>query len=123
MKPAIQQGLVAFRPRARLLKLIGAELISDDVLAITELVKNAHDADATEVVIEFRRTSGPDGEIVVRDDGTGMDLDTLLGLWMQPAGTSKRDPAARVTRHVQGNDDTSDRYTVTRSSTGAPIEG
>ena len=43
-----RSGLVEFRPRARLLKLIGAELISDDVLAVTELVKNAHDADAWE---------------------------------------------------------------------------
>ena len=41
-----KSGSIAFKPRARLLKLIGAELISDDVVAITELVKNAHDADA-----------------------------------------------------------------------------
>jgi len=33
MKRAPRSGLVEFRPRARLLKLIGAELISDDVLA------------------------------------------------------------------------------------------
>ena len=44
MTQGLQTGLVEFRPRARLLKLIGAELISDEVLAITELVKNAHDA-------------------------------------------------------------------------------
>jgi hypothetical protein len=30
-------GVAAFRPRARLLKLIGAELISDEVVAVTEL--------------------------------------------------------------------------------------
>ena len=34
-----RSGLVEFRPRARLLKVIGSELISDDVLAVTELVK------------------------------------------------------------------------------------
>ena len=97
MTQSPQQGLVAFRPRARLLKLIGAELISDDVLAIMELVKNAHDADASEAVISFHSTSRPDGEIVVRDDGSGMDLDTLLGLWMQPASTSKRTSSGRRT--------------------------
>ena len=97
MTQSPQQGLVAFRPRARLLKLIGSELISDDVLAIMELVKNAHDADASEAVISFHGTSRPDGEIVVRDDGSGMDLDTLLGLWMQPASTSKNNSSGRRT--------------------------
>jgi signal transduction histidine kinase len=83
-------GNVAFRPRARLLKLIGEELISDDVVAVAELVKNAHDADALTVTISFRGVTRPDGEIEVRDDGTGMDLDTLLGRWMQPAASTKR---------------------------------
>ena len=41
-----RSGSIAFRPRARLLKLIGEELISDDVVAVSELVKNSHDADA-----------------------------------------------------------------------------
>jgi len=95
--PVPRSGVVAFRPRARLLKLIGSELISDDVLAITELVKNAHDADASTAVVEFRGVSSPDGEIVVRDDGVGMDLDTLLGRWMQPAASSKLHPASRFT--------------------------
>src|SRR6188474_2568322 len=92
-----RSGVVEFRPRARLLKLIGAELITDDVLAVTELVKNAHDADASTVVVEFRRVMTPEGEIVIRDDGLGMNLDSLLGQWMQPAGTSKTGPGGRIT--------------------------
>ena len=43
------RGEIAFAPRARLLKIIGEELISDEVVAMTELVKNAHDADASPV--------------------------------------------------------------------------
>ena len=93
-----RSGVVEFRPRARLLKLIGSELISDDVLAVTELVKNAHDADASTVVVEFKGVTSAAGEIVVRDDGSGMDLDTLLGHWMQPAATSKAKPSSRFTR-------------------------
>ena len=54
-----QSGSVAFRPRARLMKLIGAELISNEVVALVELVKNAHDADATEVTIEFNPAHSP----------------------------------------------------------------
>ena len=92
-----RSGLVEFRPRARLLKVIGSELISDDVLAVTELVKNAHDADASCVVVEFKGVASAAGEIIVRDDGLGMDLDTLLGHWMQPAATSKAGPSSRFT--------------------------
>src|SRR5262249_11772210 len=95
--PAPRSGTIAFKPRARLLKLIGEELISDDVVAVSELVKNAHDADALTVTVAFRGVTGPGGEIEVRDDGCGMDLDTLLGHWMEPAATTKRGSDRRVT--------------------------
>lgn len=93
----MQSGHVAFSPRARLLKLIGAELISDEVVAITELVKNAHDADASGVSIEFSGVTAPGGEILIRDDGIGMDLDTLLMRWMQPASSVKGRDGTRYT--------------------------
>jgi hypothetical protein len=93
----LQSGLVAFSPRARLLKLIGAELISDEIVALAELVKNAHDADASFVSIQFLGVTTGDGEILVRDDGHGMDLDTLLTRWMQPAGSVKGRDGARHT--------------------------
>jgi hypothetical protein len=73
-----RSGTATFRPRARLLKLIGEELISDDVVAVAELVKNAHDADAHTVTISFRGVTTPEGEIEIRDDGVGMDLEALL---------------------------------------------
>ena len=97
MSRKLKSGIAPFRPRARLLKLIGEELISDDVVAVAELVKNAHDADATAVTISFLGVTQPDGEIDVRDDGTGMDLDILLGRWMQPAASGKATAAARIT--------------------------
>jgi signal transduction histidine kinase len=93
-----RSGYIAFRPRARLLKLIGSELISDEVVAVTELVKNAHDADASTALVVFRGASGPDGEIHIIDDGCGMDRETFLGGWMEPAGSTKRDVDGRLTR-------------------------
>lgn len=92
-----KSGTAAFAPRARLLKLIGAELISDEVVALTELVKNAHDADATCVTIQFSGVTDGHGEIFVRDDGHGMDLDTLMSRWMQPAGSAKGRDGRRFT--------------------------
>jgi len=96
-RTSIQSGLAPFLPRARLLRLIGSELISDDVVAITELVKNAHDADASYVSIQFTNVTGEHGEMTIRDDGHGMDLDTLLTRWMQPAGSSKGRAGTRFT--------------------------
>ncbi len=101
-----QSGTAAFAPRARLLKLIGAELISDEVVALTELVKNAHDADATCVTLQFSGVTGGHGESLIRDDGHGMDLDTLMSRWMQPAGSAKGREGRRFTttgRRVLGD--------------------
>jgi signal transduction histidine kinase len=82
-------GTIAFQPRARLLKLIGEELISDEIVAISELVKNSHDADATRVILRFQSVTLDEGRIEVLDDGCGMDVDTLLGRWMEPAASTK----------------------------------
>jgi signal transduction histidine kinase len=84
-----KKGAIAFQPRARLLKLIGEELISDEVVALSELVKNSHDADAATVTVTFRGVTGPGGSLEVRDDGFGMDVSTLLGRWMEPAASTK----------------------------------
>jgi signal transduction histidine kinase len=95
---AAKNGHIAFQPRARLLKLIGEELISDEVVAISELVKNAHDADAHKVTISFHNATGSDGFICINDDGHGMDLDMLLGRWMEPAATTKIGRGRQITR-------------------------
>ena len=42
---------MAFRPRARLVSVLGEHLISDQAVGLVELVKNAYDADATEVEV------------------------------------------------------------------------
>nr|VFK17197.1 MAG: hypothetical protein BECKLFY1418C_GA0070996_102928 [Candidatus Kentron sp. LFY] len=87
----IQNGSAKMRPRARIINLIGNELISDEPVAIVELVKNAYDADATEVEVRFEgRDSTQPERIVVRDDGIGMDLDTVLGAWFEPGTISKQ---------------------------------
>lgn len=87
----VKSGFANLRPRARLIGLIGQELISDEPVAIVELVKNAYDADATWVRVSFQgiNESMPE-RIVVEDDGNGMDLQTVLSAWFEPGTTSKR---------------------------------
>ncbi len=91
--------IIPFQPRARLLRLIGGELVSDEIVAVMELVKNAYDADATYVNVTFTNVmSEGKGEILIEDDGHGMDMATLLGCWMQPGGSTKHGAANRVSR-------------------------
>jgi Histidine kinase-, DNA gyrase B-, and HSP90-like ATPase len=92
-----RSGRLVFQPRARILRLLGEELISDEVIAVSELVKNAHDADATRCVVHFDSVTRPDGQIRVEDDGWGMSLDEFIGGWMQPGASAKRSLSHRHT--------------------------
>lgn len=79
-----------FRPRARIIRTIGDQLISGPEAAVIELVKNAYDADATSVTIKFFPPLEPgSGRITVQDNGHGMTLSDIQDKWMEPATTSK----------------------------------
>lgn len=75
-------------PEGRLINTIGRELIKDVPAAIVELVKNAYDADATEVKIEYLRKN-KSTQIIVTDDGHGMSEETLVNSWLIPATSYK----------------------------------
>ncbi|WKC44096.1 sensor histidine kinase [Pseudomonas veronii] len=80
-----------FRPRARIMKTLGEELISNDTVAIIELVKNAYDADAKDVLIKFDDDlEEGKGFIEVIDNGVGMDINTIRNAWMEPATPTKK---------------------------------
>ena len=74
------------RPRARILQALGSELISSDVVALCEIVKNSYDADASIVLI---RIDVPQDKIEVVDDGSGMSIRTLRSIWLEPGTPSK----------------------------------
>lgn len=79
-----------FRPKARIIRTIGDQLISGPEAAVIELVKNAYDADAHRVVVKFYPplVRGA-GRITVKDDGHGMTLADIQEKWMEPATSSK----------------------------------
>ena len=80
-----------FRPRARLLQLLGDELIGSARLAVFELVKNAYDADANEVIVTLDLDSVPEPKITVIDDSEGMTLDLLRSVWWVPGDDHRRE--------------------------------
>lgn len=80
-----------FRPSARLQKYLGRELIGDPNLAIIEFVKNAYDAGAEMVVVQFELNGPGSGRLVISDDGIGMDEAAFRHHWLRP-GYSEKSP-------------------------------
>ena len=91
-----------FRPRARLLQLLGNELIGSARLAVFELVKNAYDADAQVVRVILTNISSPDVSIIVEDDGDGMTLDIIRDIWLVPGHEHRAQQRADMKRTRRG---------------------
>lgn len=95
------------RPAARLIHTIGSDLIGDSYAALVELVKNSYDADATKVNIVFKYTEIDNEKaliISIKDDGHGMDFDTVINKWLVPATDDKlkRKVSKKGSRTLQG---------------------
>lgn len=93
--------LQPFRPRARVLQLLGDELIGSPRLAVFELVKNAYDADANEVVVRLDLRMGRTPSIVVQDDGEGMTLETIQRVWLVPGDDHREKQRRALKRSVR----------------------
>lgn len=95
----IENGIIKFRPKARLLNLLGHELITDEVIAMIELVKNSYDADANHVNVELTDvTKKSGGKIEIKDNGHGMTLDIVKQAWMELARDNKKNDKGGKTR-------------------------
>lgn len=71
--------------------LIGKQLITDEFVAIFELVKNSFDAHATEVKIIFRGLKTQNAKIIIQDNGKGMSFDELKNKWLFVGYSAKKD--------------------------------
>lgn len=89
-----------FEPYARLLNIIGDQLITDKKVAVIEVVKNSYDADAENVQVRFINmdnfgksylTEKELPYIEIEDDGDGMTLETIQNVWLRPATPIKLD--------------------------------
>jgi signal transduction histidine kinase len=80
-----------FKISSGLKNLIGSELITDNFVAVFELVKNSFDAKATEVIITFENLYTENAKIIIQDNGKGMDYDDLINKWLFVAYSAKRD--------------------------------
>jgi len=90
-----------FRVHPSVVFKLGQDLITDEVQALAELVKNAYDADATHVIVRIHTDEAPEdhpddrGFIEVVDDGFGMNVDTFVSGWLTISNSMKRDMKAQ----------------------------
>lgn len=77
--------MARLKPRARIIRTIGDQLISGPEAAVIELVKNSYDAEATKVEINFSYRADEGFSITINDNGHGMTYDEILGQWLEPA--------------------------------------
>ena len=103
-KTLVQSGESSLKPKARLIKTIGEDLISNNIVAIIELVKNSYDANSPIVEVEFKgivekiKEGKKDKRIIliegasltIYDEGDGMNLEIIEKAWMEPATNFKR---------------------------------
>ena len=85
---------LAIRPYARLLTMLGDQLIRNERIALVELIKNSYDADADWIEVRFENfnadmSASDYSRIVIEDNGSGMTPEEIRKSWMNPATPHK----------------------------------
>ena len=84
---------VRFSVDAGLIDRLGRELVTRQETAVSELIKNAYDADATSVDMRFEETAQSNGTLTITDNGSGMTREELVSGFMRLSSTEKvREP-------------------------------
>jgi signal transduction histidine kinase len=80
---------VRFSVDAGIIDRLGKELVARHETAVSELVKNAYDADATKVVITFKESYIVGGTLEIEDNGLGMTKEQLINGFMRLSSSDK----------------------------------
>lgn len=80
---------IRFSVDAGIITRLGKELVGKGETAISELIKNAYDADATYVNLVFKNAFRPGGTLIIEDDGCGMNFDELVNGFMRISSSDK----------------------------------
>ncbi|HGY10861.1 MAG TPA: ATP-binding protein, partial [Desulfobacterales bacterium] len=89
-----------FRISSAIKDVIGRDLITDDFVAIFELVKNSFDAFSENIIIRLDLEKGSGGKIYVVDDGKGMSRNDILGKWLFLGFSAKKDGTEDETKRT-----------------------
>ena len=80
---------IGFTVDAGLIQRLGYELVGRAETAVSELIKNSYDADATIVDVDFIDTALQGGSLVISDNGLGMTEEQLINGFMRISSTDK----------------------------------
>lgn len=80
---------VRFSVDAGIINRLGKELVGRHETAVSELVKNSYDADATEVNLIFENAWSSGGILIIEDNGHGMDKEQLVNGFMRLSSSDK----------------------------------
>lgn len=80
---------VRFSVDAGIINRLGRELVGRHETALSELVKNAYDADSTEVDLIFQDALNPGGTLIIQDNGLGMSRVQLINGFMRLSSGDK----------------------------------
>lgn len=80
---------INIKVNARHIGQLGRELVTDYVTALTELVKNAYDADSEVVDVIFENMLSGQGKIIIADTGRGFTADDIENKWAVIGTNSK----------------------------------
>ena len=80
---------VGFSVDAGLIQRLGYELVGRAETAVSELIKNSYDADATNVNVNFINTDEIHGTLIIMDNGSGMSQKQLIDGFMRISSTDK----------------------------------
>ncbi|WP_341200703.1 ATP-binding protein [Croceibacter atlanticus] len=86
-----KQNELHFKISTGLKDLLGQDLITNEFIAVFELVKNSFDAHSKEVYIVFEELNTPNAKIKIIDTGKGMSRTDLINKWLFVAYSAKRD--------------------------------
>jgi len=106
-------GKVHFRTNVELKSIIGKDLITDDNIAILELVKNSFDAGSKKVDVIFKNIipktdlksykKNNDSRLIISDQGKGMSQFDIENKWLNIAYSEKKEKKEEYGRTLAGN--------------------
>jgi signal transduction histidine kinase len=82
---------IPLRMHPRVFAALGADLVTNDVVAVIELVKNCYDAFASNAWIRFLHDETKGDFLEIEDDGTGMTRKVIEDVWCLVATPFKKE--------------------------------
>ena len=80
---------IRFTVDAGIINRLGRELVGRGETAISELIKNAYDAEASSVNLIFENAYWAGGTLIIEDDGLGMTKEELVNGFMRISSSDK----------------------------------